>query len=210
MVLMALVAAMMLVAAGCVTTKKFEGAVSDVTNRVDDVQSRVEEHGEQIERLDARDEEIASEVQQVETEVADVRQTSQTAVQKAEEAQKLARGKVVYQVTLTNRDVRFQPDRTELGEAGTQVLDQLVQRLKSFDQRAFIEIQGHTDATGSEAYNKRLGRQRAEAVEEYLHEQGIPLHLMEVVSYGESRPIADNATREGRSANRRVEILVLQ
>ena len=66
------------------------------------------------------------------------------------------------------------------------------------------------DASGNETYNKYLGEKRAEIVRDYLHEQGMPLNLMSTISYGEERPLADNATRDGRAQNRRVEVLVLE
>jgi len=76
---------------------------------------------------------------------------------------------------------------------------------------AFIEIQGHTDSIGSESYNLELGYKRAESAMRYLNmEQGIPLFRMNVISYGEFKPIADNATKEGRAQNRRVTLVAMQ
>ncbi len=64
----------------------------------------------------------------------------------------------------------------------------------------YVEIQGHTDSTGSEAYNQQLGLERAEAVRRYLSRgHGFALHRLSVVSYGESEPAVDNDTRENRS-----------
>ena len=61
----------------------------------------------------------------------------------------------------------------------------------------FFEIEGHTDSTGPEDYNQKLGEERAMAVRNYLHDQhGIALSRMEVISYGESKPVADNKSRE--------------
>ena len=75
----------------------------------------------------------------------------------------------------------------------------------------YIEIEGHTDNVGSEKYNHDLGLKRAEAVRNYLRKEGgIPLHAINVISYGESKPEADNSTRDGRAANRRVVINVLE
>jgi outer membrane protein OmpA-like peptidoglycan-associated protein len=76
---------------------------------------------------------------------------------------------------------------------------------------AYIEIQGHTDNIGSESYNLKLGHNRADAAMRYLNmEQGIPMFRMNVVSYGEYKPIADNSTREGRAQNRRVTLVVME
>lgn len=71
-----------------------------------------------------------------------------------------------------------------------------------------IEIQGHTDSIGSNAYNKKLSRQRALKVFEYLAENSVPEHRMSIKGYGEEKPIATNETEEGRARNRRTEIKI--
>ncbi len=197
-------------ASGCVSNKKFEGTISGVTGRVDGLQGTVEQYGEQIDQLRDKDGQLEQNIGQVQEQVGEVRSTSQQAMQTAAEASAAARGKVLWSVTLTNKDVTFAVDGTEVKSEGSAVLDQLVDRLKSYDKMVFVEIQGHTDSTGSDAYNMQLGEKRAQIVRNHLHERGIPLNLMSVISYGEGRPIADNSTREGRAANRRVEILVLE
>ena len=73
----------------------------------------------------------------------------------------------------------------------------------------YLEIQGHTDATGDADYNEKLGEARAEAVRRYLSRGGIALNRMATISYGEEAPVASNDTPEGRAQNRRVSIIVL-
>jgi len=74
----------------------------------------------------------------------------------------------------------------------------------------FIEIEGHTDNVGAVQYNQELGLERAEAVKRYLYEaHQVPLHKMNVISYGEEKPVAPNNTKKGRAQNRRVVIKVL-
>ena len=92
----------------------------------------------------------------------------------------------------------------------SEALDQLGAVLVRENRNIFIEIQGHTDATGTEEYNYELGLKRAESVRRHLSDSGIPLHRMSVISYGESKPVADNGTREGRRANRRVVFRIKQ
>jgi outer membrane protein OmpA-like peptidoglycan-associated protein len=83
--------------------------------------------------------------------------------------------------------------------------------VKNYDRTVYVEVQGHTDSTGSPEYNMMLGQKRADVVRRYLNEMaGIPLHLIQVVSYGEDSPVADNKTREGREANRRVVVRILE
>ncbi len=197
-------------AAGCVTTKKFERGMSDVTTRVDGVQTKVEQQSGRIDKLEQGQTQIATYLQKTNGEVGQVREASTNAMTQAQAAAKAARGKIVWQVTLNNNDVRFGPDKFELADSGRAALDQLVDKLKSMDKMVFIEVQGHTDNRGNEQYNDFLGQKRADIVRNYLHDKGIPLNLISSVSYGEKRPVADNKTKEGRAENRRVEVLVLE
>ena len=90
-------------------------------------------------------------------------------------------------------------------------LDDLARKVKSYNRAIYIEIEGHTDNVGDANYNLILGEKRADAVRNYLNQEGgIPLHAMNTISYGETQPEADNSTSEGRSANRRVVIRVLE
>jgi outer membrane protein OmpA-like peptidoglycan-associated protein len=98
------------------------------------------------------------------------------------------------------------PDRP----ARARKLDDLAARLKADPAGNYIEIEGHTDSTGSTELNQRLGLARAENVKRYLYEAyQIPLHKINVISFGESKPIAPNDTKDGRAQNRRVVIKVL-
>ncbi len=87
------------------------------------------------------------------------------------------------------------------------LLNQYAQALKGGLADAVLVIAGHTDNTGAETYNWNLSRRRAQAVEDYLTAQGIPETRFIVKAYGESQPIASNATRVGRARNRRVEFI---
>jgi OOP family OmpA-OmpF porin len=72
-----------------------------------------------------------------------------------------------------------------------------------------VEVAGHTDAVGSDAYNQKLSERRAKSVASYLESKGVdPAHLAPVIGYGKSKPIATNDTAEGRAQNRRVELIV--
>jgi len=82
--------------------------------------------------------------------------------------------------------------------------------LKADPKGAFFEIEGHTDNVGDKMYNQKLGQERADQVKMYLYSQHqIPLHRINVISYGEDKPVGDNKTKEGRAQNRRVVIRVL-
>ena len=86
----------------------------------------------------------------------------------------------------------------------------MIQQIKADPKGAYFEIEGHTDNVGGKDVNEKLGLERAEAVKRYLYEQHqIPLHKMNVISYGEDKPVAPNKTKAGRAQNRRVVIKVL-
>ncbi len=148
---------------------------------------------------------------QHEERMASISATAGDALERAIAAGKLAEGKFLFETILSDDKIRFGFDQTDLPPGGVQELAAFAADLKGHNEDVFVEIQGHTDSTGSEAYNLNLGEKRAESVRRYLSkEEGIALHRMSVISYGESAPIADNSTREGRSMNRRVGLVVLK
>lgn len=91
------------------------------------------------------------------------------------------------------------------------MIDDTIGPLVQDNAGVWFELEGHTDATGEESYNLLLGEERAMAVRDYLAKaHGIALSRLEVISYGEAEPVADNKTRDGRAKNRRVVIRVLE
>lgn len=103
----------------------------------------------------------------------------------------------------------FKTNSAELNDEAFGKLDLIVTYMKEHPAKRII-IEGHTDNQGSAAYNKRLSLKRAEAVKAYLVSKGIDAGRIEVIGYGEERPIADNGTADGRQANRRVEIKLIK
>jgi outer membrane protein OmpA-like peptidoglycan-associated protein len=101
-------------------------------------------------------------------------------------------------------------DGAALPDAAKTSLDQMINQLKAGPKGIFIEIEGHTDNVGAAAYNEHLGLERADVVKRYLYEQHqVPLHKINVISYGEDKPVAPNTTRAGRGLNRRVVVRLL-
>ena len=147
------------------------------------------------------------------TQVSDVANSAQgtakDALDRANAAHKLAQGKFLYQVVLSDDSVKFPVDAHALSPEAEARLKELSDRLKTENQNVYLEIQGHTDARGAEDYNSKLGEERAEAVRRYLNQQGVALNRMATISYGKDSPVAPNDTREGRAQNRRVVIVVL-
>lgn len=105
-------------------------------------------------------------------------------------------------------NVTFAFDRAELNSSFYQVLNSVALVLKKYN-KTVVEVAGHTDSVGSEAYNQTLSEQRAQSVASYLRGQGIDAQRLIVIGYGETRPIAGNETDEGRALNRRVELTLV-
>lgn len=99
---------------------------------------------------------------------------------------------------------------TITGKRSFQVLDEVIQVLKDYPSIKKLRIEGHTDSVGNDAFNMRLSQARAEAVQDYLIKEGIDPDRLEAVGYGESRPVASNATAKGRAQNRRTEFNIVE
>jgi len=193
---------------GCVTKKVFRKTVQEQDQKIDTVQGGVEVNERRIKEVDDK---TRTEIGRLDAKADAAKVRGDEAFQKAETAEKLAKGKVLWEVTLSNDEVKFGLNQAKVGDSARAVLDDLANRVKNFDHAVYVEVQGHTDSTGSKEYNMMLGQNRAEAVRRYLNEQaGIPLHLIQAVSYGEDQPVADNKTREGRQQNRRVVVRILE
>ena len=193
---------------GCATKKWVNEQVSafgQVTNtKIHEVQDSVETNQKAISELSAKQAAL-------ETEVAKLSDTAEDALMRAEKANKLAKGKFLYEETLAVNDVTFSFDRSALSDEAKAALDAFAAKVKGMTSDGYVEIQGHTDNIGSEAYNLKLGQKRADVVMHYLNmEAGLPLFRMNSTSYGEYKPIADNSTKAGRAANRRVTLVVLE
>lgn len=106
------------------------------------------------------------------------------------------------------RNITFDYNSWELNEDAKREIDRIYKLLKE-NPSVIIEIAGHTDDRGSAAYNLTLSQKRANAVKEYLLQKGMPPNRFVTKGYGESQPIADNKTEEGRAKNRRFELIVL-
>lgn len=104
--------------------------------------------------------------------------------------------------------ITFSVDRYDIQPQFQSTLDQVAQTLSSYNQ-TYIDVLGHTDSTGSDAYNQTLSDRRAQSVADYLAGHGVTRARIGVRGYGESQPIASNDTDLGRAENRRVEIKVV-
>ena len=116
---------------------------------------------------------------------------------------------VVKEETIVIRDVHFEFNKATLTPADKDVLSTVATRLKQETSTAQLSVTGHTDSVGSDAYNQKLSQRRADSVVKYLVENGVPQSsFVSVSGAGESQPVADNKTADGRAMNRRTEIKI--
>jgi len=194
----------LVVGPGCATKKYVQGEMTTIDKKVENVATEVEANQK---RLKEHDEKLASI-----GEIISKHDSQFQAVDgKIEDVKKMVRGNLVYKATVQSGDTKFAFNSFELGADAKSALDRFVQQLISMNRGLYLEIQGHTDSTGTDEVNMVFGQKRAEAVMMYLYKQyHIPLYRMQVISLGSSVPVSDNNSREGRAQNRRVEILVYE
>lgn len=211
----------------CATKKFVRTSVGEVNTKVDSLGRSVEETQERTRQNEAKitdvDQRAQAAASAASAQAKDARgaadqasgaakaaaNTASMASARAEEVDKASR-RLVFEVVLSEDQGNFKFAKTELPAEAKAKLDEMITQLKADPKAAWFEIEGHTDNVGPVALNERLGLERAEAVKRYLYEQHqIPLHKMNVISYGEEKPVAPNKTRADRAQNRRVVIKVL-
>ena len=146
---------------------------------------------------------------QQQTHLGQLDQTTKDALDRATAAGKLAEGKFLYSMVLSDDSVKFPVDSSKLSPEAQQRLTDFAEKLKTDNRNVYLEIQGHTDARDRTPLNQRLGEERAEAVRLFMNQHGVPLNRMSTISYGKADPVADNKTRAGRAQNRRVVLIVM-
>ena len=200
--------AVALALSGCAKKSYVQREVGEVNQKVDAVSAEVEKTQERVQQNETR---IDSVDKNAQTGITDAKGSAQQAMTKATAAEQAAKGKLIYTVTLSNDKVRFPLNRAEISDEAKAIIDEAVTPLKTENRGVYFEVQGYTDATGEEPYNFRLGEERAMAVRDYIAKtHGIALSRINVISYGESNPVADNNTKDGRAQNRRVVIRILE
>jgi peptidoglycan-associated lipoprotein len=152
---------------------------------------------------------VGTRVDATDTHVAAVEGTAKDALDRATAAGKLAEGKFLYSEVLSDDSMKFGVNRHELSPEATARLDAFAEKLKADNRNVYVEVQGHTDATGAKDYNYKLGEERAEAVRRYLNQKGVALNRINTISYGPDAPVAANTDKAGRQQNRRVVLIVL-
>jgi len=224
------VAVMAIGGSACATKKFVRTSVGEVNSKVDSVGRSLEETQERQRRAEGR----IAEVDQKAGEAATAAQAANTAAGQANTAAQQAANvakdagtaanaagskadavdkaskRLVFEVVLSEDEGNFKFAKTVLPDEAKAKLDQMITAIKADPKGAYFEIEGHTDNVGDPKTNERIGLARAESVKRYLYEQhNVPLHKMNVISYGEDKPVAPNKTKAGRAQNRRVVIKVL-
>jgi peptidoglycan-associated lipoprotein len=200
----------------CATKKMVRQRVGEVNDKVDSLSKSVEETQQRTQANEGRIGEVDQKAQAADQHAQAANQRADEAYSeadkvnsRADEMEKKA-NRLVYEVVLSEDQGGFKFGQAKLPADVQSKIDELVAQLKANPNGGYIEIEGHTDNVGPKDYNYKLGLDRAEAVKRYLYEnQQIPLHKINVISYGEEKPIAPNKTRAGRAQNRRVVIKVL-
>jgi outer membrane protein OmpA-like peptidoglycan-associated protein len=164
---------------------------------------------EQVAAEDTKVQSTQSQVSQHESHLSQLDQSTKDALERATAAGKLAEGKFLYSMVLSDDSVKFRADSSKLSPEAQQRLTDFADKLKNDNRNVYLEIQGHTDARGKDTINSRLGEERAEAVRLFMNQHGVPLNRMSTISYGKQDPVADNKTRTGRAQNRRVVLIVM-
>lgn len=200
----------------CATKKYVQTRVGEVNDKVETLSKSVEDNQERTRKNEQAIAETNQRVGQVDQKAdaagkaaSEAGMAANTAAAKADAVDKATK-RLIYEVTLSEDQGGFKFGKAALPEEAQQRLDQIVEQLKANPNGAYIEVAGYTDNRGPKAYNNKLGLERAEAVRRYLYEKyQIPLHKINVISYGSEDPVAPNNTRDGRAKNRRVVVRVL-
>lgn len=214
----------MLSVSGCATKKYVKQQIDPVSGRVDELTEVTKRNENAIKDVDSR---AQSGIQTVQTRANEVDQKATAATQKADDARQLAQNNQTqiskvetdFNQKISNIDsykpvdhssITFEFNKADLTDEAKAALDGMASKVK--DSKGYVlEIQGFTDKTGTQNYNLALSQRRSESVVRYLStEHQIPLFRMFILGLGASKEVESNKTRQGRAANRRVEITLLR
>jgi peptidoglycan-associated lipoprotein len=207
----------------CATHKFVRGEVDTVNGKVETLSQSLEATQQQTKENAGRITQVDQKADQANAAATTAQNSASAAQSSATVAQSAANAanakatavdaaskRLIFQVVINDAEGGFKLGKADLPDDVKAKLDELANKLKADPSGNFIEIEGHTDSTGSSALNEKLGLARAEAAKKYLYDTyQIPLHKINVISYGEEKPVAPNTTKAGRAQNRRVVIKVL-
>jgi peptidoglycan-associated lipoprotein len=200
----------------CATKKFVRTEVESVGTRVETLSQSLETTQEatrqnqaRITQVDAKTDQVGIWAKDAQSSATNANQAASAAAARVDAVEASAK-RLVYEVVISEDQGNFKFGSAELPEPARARIDEMIAQLKSDPRGNYVEIEGHTDSSGDKATNHRIGEARAEAVKRYLYEtHQVPLHKMNVISYGEDKPAGENKTRDGRAQNRRVVIRIL-
>ena len=225
----------LLILSGCATKKYVRQQIQTLQPGIQEAQNAAKENAERIDAVDKRTQQGISAAQgaaqvadqkasQAEQDAQAAQNSAQSADRKADTANQGIQQANNRINTLETRistindnytqsetqTVTFPRNSSSLTSEAKNTLDRIASDLSGQRTGYMVELQGYTDATGSEQYNIGLSQRRAEAVERYLVSKDLPLFRIAIVGLGKENPVADNKTSNGRAQNRRVEVRVLK
>jgi len=210
-------------ATACASKKYVRTSVGEVNDKVDSLGRSIEQTQERVKANEGKIAEVDSKATAAGNAAQQANAAANNAANSANTANNTANAvgtkldafdksmkRLVLEVVINESSGNFKFGKTDLPDEAKSEIDQLIAKLTQDPKNVYIEIEGHTDNVGSADYNEKLGLERAEAAKRYLYEKHqIPLHKMNVISYGPTKPVADNKTKDGRAQNRRIVIRVL-
>ncbi len=201
-------AALVAGAFGCATTSQVDEKIAAATAKTD---KKIETVETQVEDLQTKQKATDAKVDAQGQEISKVSQSAQEALKRAQEAGILAKGKVVFEQTFSEDRIKFKSGSSELNDVAKGALDEFAAKVKDLKRPIWMEIQGHSDSTGTAEINDALGEKRAEAVKRYLaRKHQLPIQRMATISYGDTLPADTGKGAKARAANRRVVLVVLE
>ena len=193
---------------GCATSTQVDQKIAEATAKTD---KKIETVETQVEDLQSKQKVTDAKVDAQGQEIAKLSQSAQEALKRAQEAGILAKGKVVFEQTFTEDRVKFRTGSADLNDDAKAALDEFAAKVKDLKRPVWMEIQGHTDTTGTAEINDALGEKRAESVKRYLaRKHQLAIQRMATISYGDTLPADTGKGAKARAANRRVVLVVLE
>ena len=193
---------------GCATTSQVDERIAAATAKTD---QKIETVETQVEDLQTKQKATEGRVDAQGQEIAKISQSAQEALKRAQEAGVLAKGKVVFEQTFSEDRIKFRTGSADLNEDAKAALDEFTAKVRDLKRLVWMEIQGHTDSTGTAEINDALGEKRAEAVRRYLaRKHQLAIQRMTTISYGDTLPADPGKGAKARAANRRVVLVVLE
>lgn len=200
----------------CATKKYVNTQVGEVDGKVTTMSGELEKNQQRISEVDQKAGAAGEAARAADARAASAGESATAARSAADaatskvDAVDAASRRLVYEVVLSDAQGNFKFGKTELPDGAKQALDKVITDLAADPKAVYFEIEGHTDNVGGPKFNDQLGLQRAEAVKRYLYESHqVPLHKINVISYGEAKPVSSNRTRAGRAENRRIVVRML-